>query len=182
MSRRRRTCRWHASRGCSASIVAALVGSELRTFTIERDVELEDRIAADLVDWWYRFVVPEVAPDPTTPASAWRLVKATASLDGRQERLATTDEQAAGAELIATTRQIAELERREDELRRSLAATALDSNVAGVGWSASWKDRADVSWKTAAVAAGVTPEQVEAATRHSASFVFRSSKSVEVEE
>lgn len=165
----------------SRVIVAALVGSELRTFAIERDEVLEDRLAADLVDWWYRFVVAEVAPDPDSSAAAWRLYKSTARVEDRAVRIALPDEQAIGAELILVSRQVAELERREDELRRQLAAATAQLDVNGVGWSASWKARADVSWKTAAIAAGATAEQIEAATRHSSSFVFRSSASVDVE-
>ena len=161
------------------AIVAALVGSELRTFTIERELEVEDRLLADVVDWWYRYVVAELAPEPDTPASAWRLARATAELDGRQQRLATPDEQGLGAQLIETTRSIDTLEKYAERLRLALATAAGDCDVAGVGWSASWHPRADVSWKTVALEAGATPELVEDHTRRSSSFRFRSSSSVE---
>lgn len=165
----------------SRVVVAALVGSELRTSTIERDVALEDRLVADLVDWWYRYVVPEVAPEADTPASAWRLFKATANLDERQTRIATPDEQRLGAELLAITRQVDALEKSADAIRRDLASLSADSNINGVGWVASWHERADVSWKSAAIEAGATPDVVERFTRRSASFRFRSSASVDPE-
>lgn len=163
----------------SRVIVAALLGSDLRTYTVERDVPLEDRMVADLVDWWYRYVIPEVAPPADTPASAWRLMKATAATDGRQTRLATPDEQRLGSELLAITRDVDALETRGDAIRRELAELAADSDIGGVGWAASWRERADVSWKSVAVEAGASPDVVERYTRRSASFTFRTAKAKE---
>jgi predicted phage-related endonuclease len=161
------------------ALVAALVGSELRTFTVDRDADVEDRLLADVVDWWYRYVTAELAPDPETPASAWRLARATTKLEDRQQRIATPDEQRAGSELLAITRQVDALEKRGDELRRELAEAANTSDIGGVGWSVTWHERADVSWKSVATEAGATPELVERYTKRSASFRFRSSASVE---
>ena len=156
----------------SRVVVAALLGSDLRTYVVERDLELEDKLLADLVDWWYRYVVPEVAPDADTPASAWRLLKATADLDGRQKRIATPDEQVLGAELLELARQSATIDERSDAIRRQLAELSSDSDIGGVGWAASWRERADVSWKSVAVDLGATEEQIAAHTRRSSSFVF----------
>jgi predicted phage-related endonuclease len=158
------------------AVVAALVGSELRTYTIERDEQLERELVADVADWWHRYVVAEVAPEADSSAAGWRLLKATAAADDRAERLATPDEQRVGQELLAAQALVAETETRIDNLRRQLAEASKDHDVAGVGWSAQWRSRSDVSWKSAATAAGVTPEQVEAATRSSVAFVFRSTK------
>jgi predicted phage-related endonuclease len=167
--------------GASRAVVAALIGSDLRTYTVERDPAAEDKLVNDLVDWWYRYVVPEVAPPAETPASAWRLMKATAAVEGRQTRIAAPDEQRLGAELLANIRATAELEARADVIRRQLAEFAADSDISGVGWTAAWKQRADVSWKSVAVEAGAPPELVERFTRRSASFSFRSATAVEAE-
>jgi len=164
------------------AIVAALVGSELRTYVVNREAEVEDKLLADVVDWWYRYVTAEVAPEPDTPASSWRLARAMVEVDGRAQRIATPDEQRMGAELLAITRQVDFLERQGDALRRELATAAADSDIGGVGWSVSWHERADVSWKSVATEAGATPELVERYTRRSASFRFRSSASVEPDE
>lgn len=156
----------------SRVIVGALIGSELRTWTIERDVELEDKLVADLVEWWYRYVVPEVAPPADSPASSWQLMRAAAELDGRQKRIATPDEQVLGAELLELARQSATIDERSDAIRRQLAELSSDSDIGGVGWAASWRERADVSWKSVAVDLGATEEQIAAHTRRSSSFVF----------
>jgi hypothetical protein len=108
-------------------------------------------------------------------------MRATANLDGRQSRLATPDEQRMGAELLALTRQAAAVDEAADKIRRDLADLSRDHDVAGVGWSARWARRNDVSWKAVATEAGATPDLVAAHTRTSSSFQFRTSASVEAE-
>jgi predicted phage-related endonuclease len=157
------------------AVVIALVGAELRTFRVERDRAIEDALVERVASWWRTYIDGQLAPDPDTPDAAWRLFGATADTSAARlaERIATPDEQVTGQELLRVGAAIGELERRQDELRRSLAERATDSDVLGLGWRASWRQRADVSWKGVSVDAGATPELIEAHTRRSSSFVFR---------
>lgn len=155
------------------AVVIAFVGSDLRTYRIERDLDIEERLVEFVARWWHDHIVGEVAPEPDTPAAAWRLYRARAVLDAREERLAGPDEQAVGSELRVIAETVKSLDARADELRRALALTSAEADVLGVGWRAGWRARADTAWKAVAMAAGATPDAIEANTRRSSSFVFR---------
>lgn len=155
------------------AVVIAFVGSDLRVYRIERDAAIEERLIDYVGSWWAEHIDGETAPEPDTPAAAWRLYRARAAIEERAERIAAPDEQAVGSELRVIAAEVKRLDERADELRRVLADGSLDSDVMGLGWRAGWRPRADVSWKSVAVALGATPEVIEAHTRRSASFVFR---------
>ena len=156
-----------------AVVVIALLGSELRTMTVERDPAIERELVELATGWWRRHVVGELAPDPDGPSDAWAILRATAAVDARSERLALPDELATGRALIETNRQIAALEERADELRRELAVAAGEADLLGIGWTARWSDRASTSWKSVAMAAGATPEDIADYTTRTPSFGFR---------
>lgn len=157
------------------AVVIALLGSELRTYRIERDAAIEQALVERVAEWWRRHIVGQIAPEPDTPDAAWRLFGATADVGESRlsERLATPDEQAIGAEILQLTAASGEIERRIDELRRLLAEQATDGDVLGVGWRAGWTRRTAVSWKSTAIDAGATPELIEAHTTRAPSFAFR---------
>lgn len=157
-----------------ACYVIALLGSELKTVRVERDPLVEARLVELVAGWWQRHVVDELAPDPDGPEDAWNVLRATTSVEARAERLATTDELALGAELLAVAKRIAELERHADDVRRRLAETADQSDLLGLGWTARWTSRASTSWKAVALDAGATAALVDAHTTRTPTFAFRS--------
>lgn len=156
-----------------AGILIALLGSDLRTYRIARDPDIERAIVERVRAWWQDHIVGERSPDPVDAVDEWNVLKATTSTTGRAERLATPDEQKAGAELLVLAKQAAALEARTDELKRLLARDADESDVLGVGWQARWTSRASVSWKDVALAAGASDDLVAAHSRQSTSFAFR---------
>lgn len=64
--------------GCSFWDLAVLFGNqEVRIYNLKRDVELEGEIIARASEWWDRYVVADVPPEPVSEADIRRLFPGT---------------------------------------------------------------------------------------------------------
>ncbi len=142
--------------GFDAWDLAVLIGGQdFRVYTIRRDVELEQRILARLVDWWHTHVVagerpPLDATDSTTEYLSRRYPRST----GEALLPATQD-----AEVWARRLSLARTARKDAELEEVLAENNLKdligdaAGIDGRHWKATWrspKPRVSVDWEAVA--------------------------------
>jgi len=160
--------------------VAALMGSELRTWPVDRDqaaiTELEERVAW----WWQTYVVSEVSPPASGPGDTWALLRARVSQqEGREDRLASDEEAVAAAHLAVLLDQRGDLDARLEEVRLELAGMAGEANLAGSGWRAVWSSRRTTDWAAVAQERRVPASVIDRHTRVSPVFTFRRTKAAE---
>jgi hypothetical protein len=128
----------------------------------------------DLVaDWWQTHIDGNQAPDPVTDDDRWALLRARIRDDGRQERIATPDEQRDGTALRGLLAQRADLDAQIEAARLVLARASADSDVLGVGWRATWGNRQVVDWRALAASQAIAQDVIDAHTRTSVAFTFR---------
>jgi predicted phage-related endonuclease len=161
--------------------VGALIGGELRSWPVERDRVAIDALVDGVIDWWRRYVLTEVAPDPTGPDDLWALLRArVASLGGdRQARVATDEEEVAAAHLAVLMEQARDIDDAIAQVRLELAAAAEDADLLGHGWRGTWTSRSVTDWRGLAAALGASQDLVEGATRESALFTVRRRRSAD---
>jgi hypothetical protein len=156
--------------------VIALLGSEIRTYVVERDPAVQDALPALVADWWQSYVVAEMAPDPASDEDRWELIRATLRIgEGarRMERLAVPEEQELGAELMVLLGHEEALKAQIEERRQRLALDASESDIAGAGWTARWAQRRSVDWRALAVTAEIPEGLIAEYTRATPAFTFR---------
>ena len=164
-------------------LVGALVGSELRTYTVERDPKVAEAIVEGVVDWWRRYVVPEVAPPPEGPDDTWALLRASMTPeDARPERVAIDEEEVAARRLLAALEAKDEVEAEIAALRLQLAQAAESADLAGVGWRGRWTERRTTDWPALARELRLPKRVVESYTRQTPMFTFRRAKAEPEEE
>jgi hypothetical protein len=129
-----------------------------------------------VVDWWRRYVIPEVAPPPEGPDDTWALLRARLRPDERPERIATDDEEVAGRRLLAALEAKDAAEDEVAALRLALAGAAESEDVAGVGWRAKWTERTSTDWAALAREEAIPRRVIERYTRRSPMFTFRRAK------
>lgn len=153
--------------------VVALLGSELRTYRVERDDQLSASIAELAGEWFRRYVVGGIAPPAQTPDDAWALLRARAAPTGRPERLAATDEMALGHVLLEQLRQRDELDKAIETGRLVIADAATNCDVVGLGWVGRWSQRQSVDWRAIARSLPIPDDVIAAHTRLTPAFTFR---------
>lgn len=155
--------------------VIALLGSEVRTYTVEREPEVQHRLPVLVADWWASYIKTETAPDPMTDEDRWVLIRAAlhAGASRSEPRLATPDEQMLGSELLRLLAQQDELARLVEDRRQELALVASDSDVKGLGWLARWSERRSVDWRSLATRAEIPEALVQEFSRATPVFTFR---------
>jgi len=157
-------------------IVGALVGSEVRAYTVERDPKVGDAIVEGVVDWWRRYVIPEVAPPPEGPDDTWALLRARVMPESRVERIADDQEDVAGLRLLAALEAKDALEEEVAALRLGLAAAAETEDLAGTGWRGKWTERRSTDWAALAREEAIPRRVIERYSRSAPVFTFRRAK------
>jgi predicted phage-related endonuclease len=155
--------------------VGALIGSELRTWQIDRDPPVIAALEEEVAAWWARYVVPEVSPDPEGPADTWALLRAQVSPEGRTERVAADQEAVLAAQLLTLLAHQDHLAEEVEERRRALAVLAQDVDLVGPGWRATWGARKSTDWRGVVEAERIPPAIVRRFERVSPTFTFRRS-------
>jgi hypothetical protein len=153
--------------------LGALMGSDLRTYRIDRDPAVIHLLEEEVAAWWARYVVPEVSPDPEGPQDTWALLRAQVSPDARQERVAADQEAVLGAQLLTLLEHQDHLAQEVEERRRALAVAAQDQDLVGPGWRATWSARKATDWRAVVEAARVPPARVAQHQKAAPTFTFR---------
>ena len=159
-------------------IIGALIGSDVRTFTVERDDQLGERIADDVAAWWSEFVVGLKAPPAGTDDDRWAITRAliTPVMD-RIERIATDPEEIVAAELAVLLGHADDIAAQVAERRLLLAEASAESDLIGSGgWRASWHERTTTDWHGVVRDERIPSRIVEAYRTTSPVFTFRRAK------
>jgi len=156
-----------------SGLVVALIGGEVKTWRIDRDPDVQAMLPDLVATWWKDHVLGDRAPDPVTQDDRWALLRSRIRTDVRQERIATPDEQRIGSELRGLLQTRASLDQAIETARLELAMAAKDSDVAGLGWRASWTDRSTVDWRQLASDLAIAQDDIDSHTRTTTSFAFR---------
>ena len=156
-------------------LVIALIAGEPRAYRVQRDPAVIERLPELVTRWWRDYVLADVAPPALNPADEWvRLRAQLQPARPRLERLATTDEQRQGGELLALIRQREVIEQQIDARRRELAqASAEGSDIAGVGWVARWSERRTTNWRGVVAQARIPQSLVDLHTTANPTFSVR---------
>jgi len=158
-------------------IVAALIGGDVRTWKVERDPEVQALLPDLVAGWWRDHVLGDSAPDPSSVDDRWALLRAFArTTPDRQERIATPQEQAIGTQLRREMAERIAVDDRIELLRLELADASQEYDVGGVGWKATWSNRATTDWRAIAHAIAGEPvaqDVIEAHTKSTRMFTFR---------
>ena len=157
------------------AVVGALIGGELRTYRVDREPLVQQFLPALVAEWWARHILAERSPDPSGPGDQWALMRAAAATDGRDERVATTDESGWADGLLKLQEMEDDLAAQKETLRLALADAAVQSNVRGDGWTARWQLRRTVDWSAVADAYSIPSDVIERHTRVAPVFTFRRS-------
>jgi predicted phage-related endonuclease len=151
-------CAWEVYvAGVDVCHVGALLGTEIRPYTIERDASLEDLISAlrQVADqFWTDHVLPKVPPTLDGSEGATRMLKALFPKARAKMVKATPEaEQAAEMYFAATGESAAAKERKDLAAQLLIAACGEAEGIAGEGWRLLYGPR-----KAYTVAAHEVPE------------------------
>ena len=159
--------------------IGALVGSELRTFQIDRDPQAIAALEEEVAAWWARYVVPEVSPDPEGPGDTWALIRAQVAPDARGERVAADQEAVLGAQLLTLLEHQDHLAQEVEDRRRALAVAAQEEDLSGPGWRATWHPRRTTDWAGIVREARVPESVIRMYRTEAPVFTFRRTKNPE---
>lgn len=162
------------------AIVAALLGSDVRTWEVERDEALITALEADVAEWWDGYVRRQISPMPEGDADRWALVRALAArAPSRDSRIATDDEAVVAAHLSVLLAQADDVAAQIADLRLEMAEAAEGTDLIGTGWRATWHDRRQVDWAAIVRDERVPKRIIERYETTSRVFTFRRTKTEE---
>jgi hypothetical protein len=160
-----------------AGIVGALLGSDVRTWTIPRDEEVIAAIEADVAGWWSGYVLGEVAPPAVDDDDRWAVLRALKARDpAGVPRVAVDEEEVLGARLVAALATEDALKAEVAELRLAVAEAAAGDTLAGQGWKAGWSDRRQTDWAAIVRDEKVPRRVMDRYTTTQRVFTFRRSR------
>jgi predicted phage-related endonuclease len=128
--------------GRESGYVAALIGTEVRLWTVYADPEVQ-RTITDAVTAFVSGLVAGVPPDPLTYGERWADVLAQLSRADRVEAWAGPDAQTAGLRLLAIRADVNRLEDEANGIRLELAGAMLRAGATeliGSGWTGTVQD------------------------------------------
>lgn len=157
------------------ALVAALIGSEVRTFEVERDEVIGDDIAERVRVWWDRHVIGGESPPPQTEDDEWAIVRGRVSPPPREVRTPGLSEEVLAAELVVLLNHSDQIAAQIVERRLALAEASARADLVGEGWRATWSERTSTDWRAVAREAAVPPNVVDIHTHQSPVFTFRRS-------
>lgn len=160
-------CAWYmALTGYDRWHVAVLIGgSDYRTYTIERDPALEAMLIEEAQRFWEECVVANNPPrlDGTEATKAY--LRKRFPQDTGEMKLATVEIDQLAEELAILNVEIAEKERRREEIKALMQEYIADApGVVGNGWKATWKRTKDsrvVNWESVARTLQAPEELIE---------------------
>ncbi len=133
-------CHYMNVMGYDRMYLAVLIGGQkFRWFTIERNEQECSNLLAAEIDFWNRYIKPDIRPEPDGSESAERALRAVCS-DWRDNTITMFEQNDTAAELVRVQAQKKELEVREKQLKQKLQ-NALDGNADGltVDWHISYR-------------------------------------------
>lgn len=161
--------------------VAALLGSEVKTWPVERDPEAAEAIVDGVAEWWARHVIGGMSPEPVTDEDVWAVLRARVNHVERAARPPSIEEEAIGADLVSLLRDADAINALVAERRMALAQAAADGDVvdAATGWRASWTTRTTTDWKAVAKSRGATDSDALRFATAVPVFTFRRPKATD---
>lgn len=120
--------------GCSRWHVAVLLGGqELRIYTLQRDMELEELLIDAEANLWFNHVLQRIPPPPDGSESFRNYLASRYPRDKRPMRPAGAEEQELGESLAVVRQQLAEVKEEHERLANLLKNSMEDAG--GIFWT-----------------------------------------------
>ena len=132
-------------------VAVLLGGQDFRIYTISRDIELENTIIENLLQWWERFMVNNEEPEIDSSPSCSEYLAKKYPKNFAPLKEATPDEEHLLQKLFEVRDALKSYEEKEEEIKNLLKNSIGDADgIHGSNWKATWKATKDtkiIDWE-----------------------------------